>query len=252
MADTRIPSKTIILITGSSNTGKSYLISELLANSTYCFKDQIGEVILCHGPLLRENDSSIRRIVDSVPPSTPVQIRTGFPETDLMNGTLWKIESMEKPRVLILDDLWLWLTKKNQFSLSYLATCLVNHHNLIVSPPGQTTPASKKVNHLQVIITNQNLYATDGSGKDTYLMLLRNCHLIYIMVDIRASVVAQNLARKLFPSDPEILLLPFRETLKEQKPFSFLTVNFRARQSDELVVQGGIPRRDCFKYHKRQ
>jgi hypothetical protein len=185
-----------MIISGPSNSGKTTLLLKILRDRNYLIDPKPARVLYCYG----EYNSQI-----------PLLQRSGIlvhkgPPTDEM------IQSIQKPALIILDDL---LYTIDEAFLSNLFVKKIHHNNLAV------------------IMLVQNLF-------DKRIKVARiNSQYIVLMTAPNAALQVRNLGVQIFPKELQFFLRAYKNAVESQK-YGYLFLDLHPASDPLLRVRTNI------------
>lgn len=224
--DLRLKSPSCIIVTGSSNSGKSHLIEQILFNHTECFEQPIEELVWVYSKYA-DDPNRFSRLTDSFNKQRiPISFIQDFPSQKIANNSLFTT-SRDRHKCVIFDDVC--QSPKNIPALFDIWNILSHHQNFTA------------------ILVVQNLAGSTPTEKSCLSTLLRSTTYIILFCNRRILPVIRSLANSYFPGECRRLTEPLRHMLTQKRPFSYLVIDFNTEEELLLVREGGlIPEHEAF------
>jgi hypothetical protein len=219
-ADLRLRTPCTIILSGPSQCGKTTLIEKLL-NEDDCFDRLFTEICWVHAPLAGD-----KQLFDRLGKKLPIVFREGYPETEIIQNTLF-VGDKNSPKLLILDDILTGPTTcKSLFDLFNI----ISHHQ-----------------NITIILTVQNLHGSTTAQKSCLSTLLRSCSYLILFSSRRMLPVFRFISSCFFLGEQNRVLTPFKETFQDR--YSYFVFDFITDNEDLRIRQGGlVPSHRCFVY----
>ena len=195
------------IINGPSQSGKTWLLFDILKNIDKLIQPKISSIIWFYGIWQREFDDLLIAMRQRHP-HIDLEFREGVPQRDHVEKFADKL-----PRLLILDDL---MAEANQTVVD-LFTRSSHHLNLSVFFLTQN------------LYTKANKHSRDLNLNSTYLILFKN---------VRDASQINHIARQIFPGNSKFLVDAYKDATSAA-PHSFLLIDMHPRTEEMLRVRAG-------------
>ena len=219
--DTRIP-RGIWLLCGPTGCGKSYLLAKCLTDIKHNIKDDVGEIVIAHNPVVK--DANMFNQIKSSNKNISVQSYAGFPEKELASNELFKTK--EKMRILVCDDIYDIMCKHHQLSVIQLCTVWSHHMNILVVITTQSlTTMQSHIHMMNTILRNSTVITVFADPRFDILKIIE----IYQSKKInnfRALGIIRTIARSFFSKDSDRLIDPYRKLITLDDKHAFLCLDF--------------------------
>lgn len=224
--DLRLKSPSCIIVTGGSNSGKSTLIEQLLHQHEACFERPIEELHWVYAKYA-DDQSMFARLTDTfTAQGIPIYFHEGFPAEQISSNSLFT-KSRDCHKCVIFDDVC--QSPKNIPALFDIWNILSHHQNFTA------------------ILVVQNLSGIKPNERSCLSTLLRSTTYLVLFSSRRILPIVRSLGVSFFPGESKRVIDPLKYLLKEQKPYSYLVIDFSTEQEELVVREGGlIPNHDCF------
>lgn len=184
-----------LLVCGSSFSGKSTLVAEILLNKAEMFTDEIKEILYVYNvwqPLFDRMETQIPNIkfVNSIPSKEEIENFT----------------SNKDHKLMVLDDQMLYLSSNKDITEYVTVHC---HHR-----------------NLSTIIILQNIYHKAPCLRDISL----NVQGIILFKNLRCYQQVRQLANQMFPGKHKYFLDAFDKACN-QRPFGYIVIDLNPRSS---------------------
>lgn len=188
------------IIAGSTGSGKTYFLTNLLLNSDLMIDKPIENLVYCYGSYL---------------PETFARLKTKFPTIKLIDGLDNTLQfDSEKVNVLIIDDLMTDCVKSS-IICDYFTKG--SHHS-----------------NLSVILLSQNIFQK-GNFSRTINM---NAHYVIYFKNPRDNQQIQFIGRQMYPGKSKILTEAYEDAVS--RPHGYIFIDFRQETSDSLRLKTNI------------
>ena len=193
-----------ILISASTNAGKTLLARDLIVNHYLMFDKPIVECVWLHHRNAR-NDELFKDLTMNL--TIPITFKEGFDAQaqDIADGTLFQCEK-DQLKCLVIDDLVSTALKSQAFIDLFT---IQSHHQSIV-----------------VVGILQCLYGDTPSQRQVMNSVIKNASYIVLFPERRQTQVCKQIARYFFPGEEYKLMLPFLRLIEEKKKHSYMLVDF--------------------------
>lgn len=217
--DLRFKSPSCIIISGGSNSGKTYLIEQILKNHRACFQEPIEELHWVYHKFA-DNPTIFSRLTNSFnEQNIPITFHSEYPDSEITNNTLFK-----KPRsshgCIVFDDIY---QSPKQIPSLFNIWNILSHHQ-----------------HFTAILVVQNLSGSTPNQKSALSTLLRSTNYLILFASRRCMPTVRNLAISLFPGENNKIIQPFKYLLAAQIPYNYLVIDLTTENELLLVRERGI------------
>jgi len=202
-------------ISGSTSTGKTSWVFNLLKHSNVMFKTPPHKILYCYGVWQNLFDEMEKTLSN-------ISFHEGVPSSQEINDF-----GDHNHNIIVLDDLMSDCVKNND--VEQLFTRGMHHKNL------------------SVVYLNQNLYA---QGKHARNITLNTFYLV-IFQNLRDCSQIQKLGQQLFPGQGQILVEAYKDSV--QKKYGYLVIDLAPNTHHQLRLRTEIFPDEITKiYHGRK
>lgn len=193
-----------MVITGSTSTGKSTVVAEILKHREQVLDQPLnGRVLYCYGIF----DAKYAELQRDIP---QLELHEGFP-ADMLRQPLEHFDSTVQ-NLIVLDDLQM------QASADFAKLfCVTAHHA-----------------KLSCILVLQNLFDNNQHIRAA----VRNSFYLILTSALRNKQSISTIARQAFPKNPNYLVDAYEQTMKDQ--YSWLLVDFHPKTPEQLRIRCGL------------
>ena len=190
------------VISGQSGSGKTSFIIKLLQHKNEVFNENFKNILYCYG--------QYTKLIPNLQ-KLDVKINQGFPSNELLH-------SIQKPLLLILDDLM--LVSKREV-LAELFTKKSHHSNI------------------SIVYVTQNLF-------EKPMKIVRdNSQYIILLNSPSSALQIRTLGSQLFPSNLKYFLSAYKAAVSDKK-YGYLLIDLHPVSSEELRLRTNIFKEDDF------
>ena len=201
-----------MLISGQSNSGKSYFINKLLQNIEGMYEIKPEAIMFCYAvwqPLYDEMEQNIPNI--TFHQGLPTQIELNEFTTD------------DCHKLIIFDDMINYILQSP--SMEQLFTCHCHHYNI------------------SVIIVSQNLFQ---AGKHSRTIALNTSYIVLFQQNRDLSQIAA-LGRQIYPGKGKVLVQAYTDAMKS--PYNYLVIDLSPNSNPKYRLRTQIfPNQDIIVY----
>lgn len=200
--DSRFQLPFTALLVGSSGSGKSFFVKDLLENMDHTLSRQPDQIIWCY--------SSYQPMYDELSKNVDIKFYEGIPDS-LRDETLFpsKLHTL-----LVIDDCMEIASNHEEVMKAFT---MYRHHR-----------------KLSVVFLLQNIF---HQGKHSRTISL-NTNYIVLFKSPRDKMQIRILAQQMFPGQTEYFLQSFNDATKD--PYSYLIVDMRPECPDDLRLRSGL------------
>ena len=209
------PGCTTISVSGTTSSGKSTFVYNLLKHKAVMFESNPDKVLYCHSGI----HQPLFDLMEETLPS--IQFHTGLPSENLLE------EYSHSPNcnIVVLDDLMDSVSSDKEMEKLFV---LGAHHRRLI-----------------VIYINQNVYCKGSKSRTISL----NTHFMVLMKNPRGLSQIICLSRQVFPGKSNLLVDAYEDCMKT--PYSYLVVDLSPQASEEERLRSRIfPGEDTLVYQK--
>lgn len=220
--DLQLKAPSCIIVSGSSNCGKTYLIEKLLSNHETCFEKPIEELYWVYAKHTR--DEQLFQRLQGL--NMPVEFHEGYPKEKLSENTLFT-KPTEAHKCLVLDDIF---TGPSACTSLFDMFNIISHHQ-----------------NITCIVVVQNLQGSTLSQKGCLSTLLRSTTYLVLFVNRRMIPIVRYIAQTFYPGEGNKVIEPLNSMLKSKKPHGYLLFDFISDDEVMQVREGGlVPGENCY------
>lgn len=191
-----------MLVAASTNSGKTFLVRDLILNHYRMFDNPLEEVVYLYHKHGRD-DELFNYLKDNL--NVPIRFVEGFPAKDIIDGKLF-LSDKKAAKCLILDDVVGAALRSPVFI--DLFTVLSHHDNI------------------NVIAIMQNLHAETASQRQVMNNIIRNVSYIVLFPDRRQLSTVRQIARNYYNGEEYRLLQPFKHMIDENNKHEYMLLDF--------------------------
>ena len=223
--DLRLKAPAAIIITGSSNSGKTVLAERLICQSGEAFVKPAEEVCWVYARHADDTQMFDRIRSKLSEAHIPVTFYEGFPDEAINNNTLFTKDKTAH-KILCLDDVFTTpcvnKTLENLFSIT-------SHHQ-----------------NLSVILLIHNMFGGTPAQRTCLTTILRSCTYLVVFVGRRMFPIIKSVASSYFAGERHRLIDPFTHLVRQSVPFNYIAIDFVESDVDYQVrEQGLVPTDPC-------
>ena len=223
MTDLRLVVPCSLIVTGSSQSGKTTLVERMITTPG-CFTEDPVEIKWLYSKLAFNQQLFDRLKANAI---APITFEEGFPEDRIQKGTLFTAPKTAC-KFLILDDIYTELSKPSQ-TLSDLFNIVAHHERCVI------------------ILTVQNLAAVSQRARGSLGTVLRSTNYLCIFVNRRMHPIARYIANNFFPGECWRILRPFDYIIKSEERHQYILCDFTTEREKLMIRQNGIlPSETCY------
>lgn len=215
-ADLRLKTCFTAIIAGSSKSGKTAIVEQMMMNNEQCFTVPVSHVLWAHAK--NAGDHAMFDKMKEKRPDISYEFIDEFPENRVRSGLF---PSENKHSLLVIDDLF--YSGKACESLFHIFNVSAHHEKF------------------SVILIMQNLYANTQSQRACISSLLRSTEYLILMANRRQAPVYRQISQTFLPNEKWRLLNAYEYLRKQNIPHSYVVIEFEAEERLQVRIGGLIP-----------